>query len=240
MERFLQWHGVSTVQGILADLGVSSHQLDEEQRGFAFRHESSPLDMRMDRRGGATAEEWLKTAEQSEMAEVFYRYGEIRPSRALALDVVKARGEGGISTTGQLKALAMKYVGQEKPSRFVARVFQAIRIHLNQELDSLCALLEQSARLLAQEGRLVVMSYHSLEDRLVKNYINHGSLDGKAFKDLYGHPLRPFDPIRGRFVTADEEESVQNPRSRSARLRIGVRNDLTWKQWQERLSQAVL
>jgi len=240
MERFLQWHGVSTVQGILADLGVSSHQLDEEQRGFAFRHESSPLDMRMDRRGGVTAEEWLKTAEQSEMAEVLYRYGEIRPSRALALDVVKARGEGGISTTGQLKALAMKYVGQEKPSRFVARVFQAIRIHLNQELDSLCALLEQSARLLAQEGRLVVMSYHSLEDRLVKNYINHGSLDGKAFKDLYGHPLRPFDPIRGRFVTADEEESVQNPRSRSARLRIGVRNDLTWKQWQERLSQAVL
>jgi 16S rRNA (cytosine1402-N4)-methyltransferase len=240
MERFLQWHGVSAVQGILADLGVSSHQLDEEQRGFAFRHESSPLDMRMDRRGGVTAEEWLKTAEQSEMAEVFYRYGEIRPSRALALDVVKARSEGGISTTGQLKALAMKYVGQEKPSRFVARVFQAIRIHLNQELDSLCALLEQSARLLAQEGRLVVMSYHSLEDRLVKNYINHGSLDGKALKDLYGHPLRPFDPIRGRFVTADEEESVHNPRSRSARLRVGVRNDLTWKQWQERLSQAVL
>jgi 16S rRNA (cytosine1402-N4)-methyltransferase len=240
MERFLQWHGVSKVQGILADLGVSSHQLDEEQRGFAFRHESSPLDMRMDRRSGVTAEEWLRTAEQSEMAEVFYRYGEIRPSRALALDVVKARTEGGISTTGQLKALAMKYVGQEKPSRFVARVFQAIRIHLNQELDSLCALLEQSARLLAQEGRLVIMSYHSLEDRLVKNYINHGSLDGKALKDLYGHPLRPFDPIRGRFVTADEEESVQNPRSRSARLRVGVRNDLTWKHWQERLSQAVL
>jgi len=240
MERFLQWQGVSSVHGILADLGVSSHQLDEEQRGFAFRHESSPLDMRMDHRSGVTAEEWLKTTEQSEMAEVFYRYGEIRQARSLALDLVKARSEGGIKTTGQLKALAMKYVGQEKPSRFVAKVFQAIRIHLNRELDSLCAMLEQSARLLAEGGRLVVMSYHSLEDRLVKNYINHGSLEGQARKDLYGHPLRPFDPIRGRFVTADVEESAQNPRSRSARLRVGVRNDLTWKQWQERLTQAVL
>lgn len=240
MERFLQWQGVRSVHGILADLGVSSHQLDEENRGFAFRYESSPLDMRMNTRGGMTAAEWLNQADQNEMAEVFYRYGEVRQARSLALDLVRARSEGELKTTGQLKTLALKYVGQEKPSRFVARVFQAIRIHLNNELDSLGAMLEQSARLLVEGGRLVIMSYHSLEDRMVKNYINHGSLDGKARHDLYGHALRPFDPVRGRFVTADQEESTQNPRSRSARLRVGVRNTMTWSQWQERLNQAVI
>jgi len=224
LRRFLQWQGVQQVQGILADLGVSSHQLDQSERGFAFRFEEALLDMRMDQRHGITAAQWLAEAEEKDIAEVLFLYGEIRQARRLARDLVLARAEQGLSTTGQLKVVALKNAGAEKPSKFTARVFQAIRIHLNHEMESLKALLEHSAYLLSQGGRLVVMSYHSLEDRMVKQYIQHGNVEGLDRHDLYGNPLRPFDPVKGRFLKADPDENARNPRARSARLRVGIRN----------------
>jgi 16S rRNA (cytosine1402-N4)-methyltransferase len=227
MQRFLQWKGVQGVHGILADLGVSSHHLDEADRGFAFRFEEAPLDMRMDRRSGLGASEWLAETSEQEMATVFYRYGEIRQSRRLARDLVVARSERVLETAGQLKAIALRSAGQEKPSRYLARVFQAIRIHLNREMESLQELLEQSASMLIAGGRLAVLSYHSLEDRLVKNFINHGNFEGKDYHDLYGNAIRPLDPVKGRWKQADATEYSENPRARSAKLRVGIRNQVT-------------
>jgi 16S rRNA (cytosine1402-N4)-methyltransferase len=227
MQRFLQWKGVQGVHGILADLGVSSHHLDEAERGFAFRFEEAPLDMRMDRRSGFDARAWLAVATEEDMASVFFRYGEIRQSRRLARDLVMARLETPFETAGQLRETALKSAGKEKPSRYLARVFQAIRIHLNRELESLQALLEQSALMLIPGGRLAVLSYHSLEDRLVKNFINHGNFEGKDYHDLYGNALRPLDPVKGRWKQADAMENYDNPRARSAKLRAGIRNQVT-------------
>lgn len=227
MQRFLQWKGVQGVHGILADLGVSSHHLDEQERGFAFRFDEAPLDMRMDRRSGYDARAWLAEATEEDMASVFYRYGEIRQSRRLARDLVMARLEAPLQTAGQLREIALRSVGQEKPSRYLARVFQAVRIHLNREIESLQELLEQSASMLIPGGRLVVLSYHSLEDRLVKNFINHGNFEGKDYHDLYGNALRPLDPIKGRWKQADTTENSENPRARSAKLRVGIRNQVS-------------
>ncbi len=227
MQRFLQWKGVQGVHGILADLGVSSHHLDEVNRGFAFRFDEAPLDMRMDRRSGLGASGWLAGTSEEEMATVFYRYGEIRQSRRLAKDLMLARSERSLETAGQLKEIALRSAGQEKPSRYLAKVFQAIRIHLNREMESLQEMLEQSGSMLIAGGRLAVLSYHSLEDRLVKNFINHGNFEGKDYHDLYGNPLRPLDPVKGRWRQADESENSGNPRARSAKLRIGIRNQVS-------------
>jgi len=227
MQRFLQWKGVQGVHGILADLGVSSHHLDEADRGFAFRFDEAPLDMRMDRRTGFGAREWLAETSEEEMATVFYRYGEIRQSRRLARDLAVARSERALETAGQLKEIALRSSGQEKPSRYLARVFQAIRIHLNREMECLQEMLEQSGSMLIAGGRLVVLSYHSLEDRLVKNFINHGNFEGKDYHDLYGNALRPLDPVKGRWKQADASENSENPRARSAKLRVGIRNQFS-------------
>jgi len=227
MQRFLQWKGVQGVHGILADLGVSSHHLDEVDRGFAFRFVEAPLDMRMDRRSGPSAGEWLATATEEELSSALYRYGEIRQSKRLARDLVMARLEAPLETAGQLREITLRSAGQEKPSRYLARVFQAIRIHLNREMESLQELLEQSGTMLISGGRLAVLSYHSLEDRLVKNYINHGNFEGKDHHDLYGNPLRPMDPVKGRWKQADANENSENPRARSAKLRVGIRNQVS-------------
>jgi len=226
MQRFLQWKGVQGVHGILADLGVSSHHLDEVERGFAFRFEEAPLDMRMDRRSGYDAQAWLAEATEEDMASVFYRYGEIRQSRRLARDLVLARLEAPLRSVGQLREIALRSAGQEKPSRYLARVFQAIRIHLNKEMESLQELLEQSAAMLIPGGRVAVLSYHSLEDRLVKSFINHGNFEGKDYHDLYGNAMRPLDPVKGRWKQADAKENSDNPRARSARLRVGIRSHI--------------
>lgn len=233
MQRFLEWKGVMGVHGILADLGVSSHHLDEVERGFAFRWLDAPLDMRMDQRSGTSAGDWLAHAPEEELAFVFFRYGEIRQARRLAKDLVLARLDAPLQTAGQLKEIALRAVGQERPSRFLAQVFQAIRIHLNKEMESLQELLIQSGTMLLDEGRLAVLSYHSLEDRTVKNYINHGNFEGKDYHDLYGNPLRPFDPVKGRWKQADEIENSENPRARSAKLRVGIRNRMPIKTIQE-------
>jgi 16S rRNA (cytosine1402-N4)-methyltransferase len=222
LKRFLRLHGALPVDGILADLGVSSHQFDEAERGFSFRFEAE-LDMRMDTRGGITAAEYINEATEEELRRVFRLYGELNNASRVAKLVVLARSKGELRTIGQLKAALAPAMGNEKPSKFYAKIFQAIRIELNEEMEALQEFLLQCAEVLKPEGRLVVMSYHSLEDRLVKHLIKQGNLEGKQEKDFYGNDLRPFDPLQGKAMVASEQEQQDNPRSRSAKLRIGVK-----------------
>lgn len=219
--RFLQ---IAAVDGILADLGVSSYQLDTPGRGFAIRYDA-PLDMRMGKTVQRTAAKLLQTESREGLERIFRDYGEVREWRAMADSIVMTRGEQPIKTTGQLVALAEKVGRDPKRNRFLSKIFQALRIEVNGEMDALKALLQQSAEVLKPGGKLVVMSYHSLEDRLVKRFMRSGDFEGEVEKDFFGNPLRPLKPMPGMPITPGEEEMKLNTRARSAKLRIAIKNE---------------
>lgn len=220
--RYMKLHGIHKADGILADLGVSSHHFDSPARGFSFRHDG-PLDMRMDRRGPKTASMLVNESDEAELANVFWAYGELRNARRLARAVVERREAKPIETTGQLRKLAESLAPRGRENKYLAQVFQALRIAVNNELDGLKETLLQTAEALKVGGRLVVITYHSLEDRLVKNYMAKGNFEGKGEKDFYGNLIRPFEPQTRKPIMPSEEEKNENNRARSARLRIAKR-----------------
>ena len=219
MRNHLRMIGVQQVDGILADLGVSSHQFDEAERGFSIRNEG-PLDMRMDDRSPKSAAQLILEAEEAELADIFYQYGELRNARRIAREVVVCRDLGPISTTKDLRECVAPLAPRGKENQFLARVFQSLRIAVNDELGALKTLLEQSVKVLKPGGRLVVISYHSLEDRLVKNFMRAGNWKGHVEKDIYGHAEVPFKPVTRKPIVPSETEIVENERARSAKLRI--------------------
>lgn len=211
------------VDGLLADLGVSSHQFDEPSRGFSIRFEAE-LDMRMDQESDLSAKEVLNSYPEEELARVFKYYGELPQAKRIAKAIVAARADQPIHTVARLKQVLAPFTPKAKENTFYAVVFQALRIEVNDELSALKEMLEQSAQVLRKGGRLVVISYHSLEDRLVKNYINTGNFEGELQKDFFGHPVGLlYKPLHRKPVEAGEQEVLDNPRSRSAKMRIAER-----------------
>lgn len=219
LEKYLRLQGVKQVDGILADLGVSSFQLDAAERGFSTRFDG-PLDMRMGPSASTSAAEVLNTYSAGDLQRLFGMYGEIKNAKTLALAVVQARTQKPLETTGEFKEILFKLAPRNKEFRYFAQAFQAIRIEVNQELKVIEEFLEQSSKVLAPEGRLCVISFHSLEDRLVKNYIRTGDCFGKEDKDMFGVVHKPLESEIRKPITASEEELNVNPRSRSAKLRI--------------------
>jgi 16S rRNA (cytosine1402-N4)-methyltransferase len=220
IKRFLRYHGFKKVNGILADLGVSSHQLDEGSRGFSYRFEA-PLDMRMSHDMTATAADLINDLSVEEMQLVFGENGEVRNARTLAQQLVTARSQKTIRTIGEfLQVVEPNIIGDR--FRYLSQVFQALRIEVNQEMEALKEMLEASKELLAPEGRIVVIAYHSLEDRLVKNFFKTGDCSGVQQKDFYGNIARPFRILTKKPVEPSVEEIKRNPRSRSAKLRAAV------------------
>lgn len=222
LKRYLKLYGVKQVDGILADLGVSSHQLNEAERGFSTRFNAS-LDMRMDQQGELTAREVLNTYSEQELHRILGQYGEVKNARTLAGALVAARVNKPMETIEDLKEVVNRFAPKGKEFKYQAQVFQALRIEVNDELKALEEALEQTAEVLRSGGRLVVMSYHSLEDRLVKNYMAKGKFRGEAEKDFYGNMLRPFAPVTKKPVEPSPEEIKENNRARSAKLRIAVK-----------------
>lgn len=223
LKRYLRLHGVKKVDGILADLGISSHQIDEPTRGFSTRFSGS-LDMRMNQSADITAKTVLNTYEESKLHKIFGIYGEIKNAKTLAQAIVAERAVQPFETTEGFTAFLKKYAPRGKDFKYYAQVFQALRIEVNDEMGALEEMLLDAVDLLKPEGRLVVMSYHSLEDRLVKNLIQKGKFQGEVEKDFYGNLLRPLEPISRGAIVADEEEIAANPRARSAKLRIAKKN----------------
>ncbi len=219
LKRFLRLYGVKQVDGILADLGISSHQIDTPERGFATRFDAD-LDMRMDQQAAVSAKEVLNNGTEQELHRILGMYGEITNARTVATAIVSARANRPLRTINDLKTALQRFAPRGKENKFFAQVFQAIRIEVNEELKVLEEFLEQTPEVLKPGGRLVVMSYHSLEDRLVKNYINKGKFHGEVDKDLYGNELKPLQSINRKPVEASDEEVSRNPRARSAKLRI--------------------
>ena len=219
LKKYLRLYGVSQVDGILADLGISSHQIDEPGRGFSTRF-NADLDMRMNRGATLTAAKLLNTAEEEELHRIFGQYGEIKNAKRLAAAVIRRRDSSPIQSTEDFVELLEKLAPRGKFHKYYAQAFQALRIVVNDELDALREMLEQSTDILKSGGRLVVMSYHSLEDRLVKNFMNKGKFHGEAEKDFYGNLIRPLVPISRKAIMADPEEVTLNKRARSAKLRI--------------------
>jgi 16S rRNA (cytosine1402-N4)-methyltransferase len=225
MSNFLRYHGVGAVDGIIADLGVSSHHFDDSTRGFSFRYEDATLDMRMNNRAGMTAADVINNYDAERLAELFYRYGELTCSRKMAAALVAARSIEPVVSVSRLMSVLAPFKGKEPANRFLAKAFQAIRLEVNGEIEALEEFLFQTPQLLKPDGRLVVISYHSLEDRLVKNFIKTGTIDGQADTDIYGNRSAPLKPI-GKPVTPKASETAANPRSRSAKMRIGEKQTI--------------
>lgn len=219
LRNFLRYHGVKQVDGILADLGVSFHHFDAAERGFSFRSEGR-LDMRMNRDASRDAASYLAEVEEGELADALYLYGELKQSRRLAAAIVKARAQAPIESTLRLVEVVSPLINRRQEKKELAQVFQALRIVVNREMDALRALLEQSLAVLKPGGRLAVIAYHSLEDRMVKNFMRSGNVEGKVEKDFYGRVNSPWEAVNNKVITASDEEVARNPRSRSARLRI--------------------
>lgn len=219
LSNFMRFHGVEQVDGILADLGVSFHHFDDSARGFSFRSDAA-LDMRMNRSGGVTAADVLNTYDESRLADLLYLYGELRQSRRMASSIVKARSHGAMSTTGELIEAVRPHIKASQEKKELAQVFQAIRIEVNHELDALRRLLEQAVALLAPGGRLAVITYHSLEDRMVKNFVRSGNVEGRVEQDFFGRVNAPLRAVNNRVIVPGDDEVARNPRSRSAKLRI--------------------
>ena len=217
--RFLKYHQAYPVDGILADLGVSSHQFDTPERGFSYR-EDGVLDMRMNAQSGKSAQDIVNQYDEKALSDIFYRYGELSDGRALARRIVKAREEQPILTTGQLVEAVRPSLLRGKENKSLSRIFQAIRIEVNQEMAVLESFLTQTVDALKEGGRLVIISYHSLEDRMVKNFMRSGNLEGEVEKDFYGNPQTPFKLITRKAIVPDTEEINTNPRARSAKLRV--------------------
>lgn len=224
IKNHLQYQGLAPVNGLLADLGVSSYQFDTDERGFSYRFDDAVLDMRMDTSYSIDAAYVIAHYTEEQLADIFYQYGELTNSRKLAKVLVERRGQQTITTVGDLKKALGSFAPKFKDYKFWSQVFQALRIEVNRELDVLKNMLLGTLDIMAPRGRLVIMSYHSLEDRLVKNFINTGNFNGDVDKDFYGNVNRPFTPISKKAITASEAELELNPRSRSAKLRIAERN----------------
>jgi 16S rRNA (cytosine1402-N4)-methyltransferase len=215
--------GAIPADGILADLGVSSHQFDQPERGFSIRFDAD-LDMRMDQGGSLTAKQVVNTYSEEQLHRIFGIYGEIKNAKTLAQTLVTQRLNKPIDTVDELKKAISKLIPKGKENKYLAQVFQALRIEVNQELEALKEFLEQTVDVLKKEGRLVVMSYHSLEDRLVKNFIAKGKFQGEVEKDFFGNPIKPLESITRKAIVASEEEIKLNNRARSAKLRIAEKN----------------
>ena len=218
LRNWMMYYGHKTIDGILADLGVSSHHLDEAERGFSFRFDA-PLDMRMNQRASLTARKVVNEYTEEQLADIFYLYGELKQSRRVAAAITKARNAAPIETTGQLAELTNPILGFGREKKNLARVFQALRIEVNGEMKALRQMLHSATQLLAPGGRLVVLTYHSLEDRMVKNIVKSGNPEGNMSQDIYGRSLSPLRSV-GKMQVPSPEEQEGNPRSRSAKLRI--------------------
>jgi len=223
LKNNLRYLGVRKVNGILADLGVSSHQFDSPERGFSIRFDNELLDMRMNRSARLTAEQILNTYTEEKLANVFYNYGELRNSRKIARIIASERKSAPIKTTADLKRI-FHFIPKNKEVKFLAQLFQSLRIEVNDELAALKEMLVQSAELIETGGKLVVISYHSLEDRLVKRYMKTGLFEGEQQRDIYGNWASPFKPLQSKVIVPDESEIEENPRARSAKMRIAVKN----------------
>ncbi len=221
LENSLLMYGVDGVDGVLADLGVSSHQFDEADRGFSIRS-NAPLDMRMNVLQSLDAKKVINEYEEEELADIFYHYGELREARKLAREIVHHRKTKRIETTEDLKQL-FTYIPPHKQNKFFAQVFQAVRIEVNQELEVLKEMLVQAHRILKPEGRLVVISYHSLEDRLVKRFLKNGMFEGEPERDIYGNYQKAFELVKSKATVPTDEEIKENSRARSAKMRVGTK-----------------
>lgn len=219
LKKSLRFHGIQKIDGLLADLGISSHQIDEPSRGFSLRYEG-PLDMRMNPSKSLDAKTLVNTYPEEELTRIFKDYGELNKAYYLARTLVQKRAENEIQTTEELKQALASFAPGHRSGKFWAQVFQAIRMEVNDEMGALHELLEQSCEILNPGGRLVFMSYHSLEDRPVKNFFKTGNIKGIQEKDFYGNLIRPLNPITRKPIIADNEELNSNPRARSAKLRV--------------------
>lgn len=219
LTNWMRYYGVDHIDGLIADLGVSSHHFDAEERGFSFRFDA-PLDMRMNGRAGMTAADIVNRYDEERLANVLYLYGELKNSRKLAAAMVKARALKAVETIDDLLQIVKPFMPREREKKDLARVFQALRIEVNHEMDALHEMLEAALKVLRPGGRLVVLTYHSLEDRMVKNFVRSGRMDGKVEQDFFGRKLTPWHAVNNKVIVPDEEEQRTNPRSRSAKLRI--------------------
>lgn len=220
--NFMRYYDVDGVDGVLADLGVSFHHFDDTERGFSFRFDG-PLDMRMNRQASRSAADLLNTLPEEKIADLLYIYGELKQSRAMARSIVKARANAPFSTIGQLMEAVKPHIDPRKEKKELAQLFQALRIEVNDEMGALKELLQGALKVLKPGGRLAVITYHSLEDRLVKNFMKTGDFAGKAEKDFFGKINAPLKPLGNKPVVPDAEEIERNPRSRSAKLRVAVK-----------------
>ncbi len=219
VDKFLRLHGANQVDGILADLGVSSHQIDTPERGFSTRYDGD-LDMRMDKSSGKSARQVINKYSEEGLHKIFGMYGEIKNAKTLAAAILRSRSEKPIKTNEELKSILTTLAPRNREFKYYAQVFQAIRIEVNDELTALKEMLEKSVKMLKPGGRLVVISYHSLEDRLVKNFFNKGKFYGEVEKDLYGNEIKPLQSVTRRPVVPDALEMVENNRARSAKMRV--------------------
>lgn len=219
LKNFLKYYGVEEVDGILADLGVSSHHFDDSERGFSFRFDGK-LDMRMNKRAGMTAADILNNYDEEKLADIFYLYGELKNSRKLASLIVKRRSVKPFDTIGDFLETVKPLYGKEREKKEMAKVFQALRIEVNQEMEALKEMLYSATEMLKPGGRLSVITYHSLEDRMVKNIMKTGNIEGKMEQDFFGNVKTPYKTINNKVIVPDDDEIETNPRSRSAKLRI--------------------
>lgn len=219
LKNWMRYYDEEGIDGLLADLGVSSHHFDDESRGFSFRFDS-PLDMRMNKRAGKTAADIVNEYEEEALADIFYLYGELRNARRIAAAIVKARSSQKIETTTDFIHVVEPFFKREREKKDMAKLFQALRIEVNHEMDALKEMLKAATEILKPGGRLSVITYHSLEDRIVKNVMKTGNPEGKVVQDFYGRIESPFRLINNKVIIPDQEEQERNPRSRSAKLRI--------------------
>ena len=219
LKNFMRYYGVEHIDGLLADLGVSSHHFDDSARGFSFRFEGK-LDMRMNQRASMTAADVVNTYEEERLADVLYLYGELKQSRKIAAALVKARQEKPIETIGDLMEVSKTFFRNEREKKDMAKLFQALRIEVNHEMDALKEMLKSATEMLKPGGRLVIITYHSLEDRIVKNVMKTGNAEGKTEQDFFGRINSPFTLVNNKVIVPSEDEQQRNPRSRSAKLRI--------------------
>ncbi len=223
LKNFLKYYGEDEgIDGLLADLGVSSHHFDDAERGFSFRFDA-PLDMRMNQRAKQTAADIVNSYNEPALANIFYYYGELKNSRQIAAAIVKERNNKRIETTGELQTTVQPFFGRDREKKELAKVFQALRIEVNHEMDALKEMLAAATEMLKPGGRLVVITYHSLEDRMVKNIMKTGSTEGDETKDFFGNTSSPFKLITRKPIIPDADEQAMNPRSRSAKLRVAER-----------------
>ena len=224
LKNWMRYFGVERIDGLLADLGVSSHHFDDETRGFSFRFDA-PIDMRMNKRAGQTAADILNEYNEERLSDIFYLYGELKSSRKLAATIVKRRALKPFTTTGELTDAVERIMPKERAKKDMAKLFQALRIEVNHEMDALRDMLRSAVECLGEGGRLSVITYHSLEDRIVKNVMKSGNSEGKIDKDFFGRVNTPLNTI-GKVIVPDKDEQLANPRSRSAKLRISEKNKI--------------